>query len=168
MRTDTEDFTPALGTIVDEGRGALPYQLIHGESLVACAAWALGEARVTALDLGTPWLAVIDSGEAFVVHDPLCPMTPADFIADCVDLAIESGSVVVGVDAAGAVLSPVVIPTAVAAELTDLPSTDLAELVDRLATSYAVERRVAPAAAARVASAADVAALELLTTPEGA
>ncbi len=168
MRTDTEDFTPALGTIVDEGRGALPYQLIHGESLVACAAWGLGEARVTAIDLGTPWQAVVDSGEAFVVHDSLCPMTPAGFIADCVDLAIESGSVVVGVDAAGVVLSPVVIPAGVAAGLTELPPTDLAALADRLATSHAVERVVAPAAAARVASAADVAALEILTAPEHA
>lgn len=36
---DTDEPTPSLGTVVDEGRGSLPYLLIHGESLVACAAW---------------------------------------------------------------------------------------------------------------------------------
>ena len=50
---DTDEPTPALGTVVDEARGSLPYLLVHGESLVACAAWALGDARVTAVDLGT-------------------------------------------------------------------------------------------------------------------
>ena len=66
------------------------------------------------------------------------------------------------------VLSPVVLPAAVVAELADLPSTDLDELVRRLEAGFAVERLLAPAAAARVSSAADVAALELLTTPEPA
>lgn len=162
----TDDPTPALGTIVDEARGSLPYLLIHGESLVACAAWALGHAQVTTVDLGTRWAGVVDSGEPFVLHDPLCPMTPASFIADCVTRAVTTDTVVVGVDDAGAVLSPVVIPASVIAELAALPSTDFAELVARLADRFTVERVVAPASAARVASADDVAALELQTTPD--
>ncbi len=168
MFTDDDDLAPALGTIVDEDRGALPYALIHGESLVACAAWALGDAGVTAVDLGTQWAGLVDSGEPFVVHDSLCPMTPADFITACVARSAETGAIVVGVDASGAVLSPVVLPGAVVAELDDLPSTDFDELVRRLEARFVVERRVAPRAAARVSSPADVAALELLTAPEPA
>jgi hypothetical protein len=59
-----------------------------------------------------------------------------------------------------------VLPGAVVAELADLPSTDFAELVRLLEVRFEVERVPAPAAAARVASLADVAALELLTAPE--
>ena len=43
---------PALGIVLDQDRGSLPYALIHGEALVACAAWALGDAGVTPLDVG--------------------------------------------------------------------------------------------------------------------
>lgn len=168
MSTDTDDAAPALGTIVDEGRGALPYALIHGESLVACAAWALGDAHVTAVDLGTQWAGLVDSGEPFVLHDALCPMTPAAFIADCVSRSAESGVVVAAVGADGEVLSPVVLPGTVVAGLPGLPSTDFAELVRRLEARFEVERVLAPASAARVASPADVAALELLTAPEPA
>lgn len=163
-----DDAAPALGTIVDEDRGALPFALIHGESLVACAAWALGDARVMAVDLGTQWAGVVDSGEPFVVHDSLCPMTPAHFISECVARAVATGSVVVAVDDAGVVLSPVVLPGHVVAQLDDLPSTDFAELVRQLERRFAVERLLAPAPAARVASPEDVAALELLTAPEPA
>ncbi|GAA5135157.1 hypothetical protein GCM10023339_72710 [Alloalcanivorax gelatiniphagus] len=166
--SDTDDPTPALGTIVDEGRGALPYQLIHGESLVACAAWAMGEAHVTTVDLGTPWSAVVESGEAYVVHDSLCPMTPGWFIAKCLARAVESGAVVVGVDEAGTILSPVVIPPAVLALLEAPPAVDLEALVDVLEPRAVVERHVAPVAAARVSTADDVAALERLTRPEDA
>jgi 2-C-methyl-D-erythritol 4-phosphate cytidylyltransferase len=48
------ELEPALGTVVEEDRGQLPYALIHGEALVAAAAWALGEAGVTPVDTGTP------------------------------------------------------------------------------------------------------------------
>ena len=33
-----------------EGRGSLPFALVHGESLVAAASWALGEAGVELFD----------------------------------------------------------------------------------------------------------------------
>ena len=42
---DAVDVSPPVaGIVVEEGRGALPFHLIHGESLVAAAAWAAGEA----------------------------------------------------------------------------------------------------------------------------
>ncbi len=87
----------ALGSVVEEDRGTLPFQLIHGEALVACASWALGEAGVTAVDVGTSWADIAESGEPFVLHDPLCPMTPAEFIASCVTRAVELDRIVVGV-----------------------------------------------------------------------
>lgn len=165
---DPDDLVRALGTVLDEGRGSLPYRLVHGESLVACASWALGDAGVTAIDLGTPWETVVDSGAAFVIHDSLCPMTPASFIAACLDRAVRSGSVVVGTAADGTVLSPVVLPPAVVAGLSSLPSVDLGELTRLLEERAPVERRQAPAAAARVSGPDDVADLERLTAPEGA
>ncbi|MFC6344489.1 hypothetical protein ACFP8W_21080, partial [Nocardioides hankookensis] len=92
-----DEVEPALGAVIDDDRGHLPYALIHGESLVAAASWALGEAGVTPVDLGTTWEGLVDSGEPFVLHDPLCPMTPPAFIADCLARAVERGCVVVGV-----------------------------------------------------------------------
>jgi hypothetical protein len=168
MTTVAHDPAPALGTIVEEERGAMPFQLIHGEALVACAAWALGDAGVTAVDLGTQWAGLVDSGEPFVLHDALCPMTPATFIGECLARAVETGAVVAAVDSTGMVLSPVVLPGAVVAELEGLPSLDFAELVRRLEARFVVERVPAPASAARVTSLEDVAALEALTTPETA
>ena len=68
----------ALGRVVDEGRGSLPFALVHGEALVACAAWALGEAGVLPLDArhqhGRRWST---RSAPLVLHDSLCPMTPA-------------------------------------------------------------------------------------------
>ena len=37
MTSDPYDVQPALGSVIDEGRGSLPFALIHGEALVACA-----------------------------------------------------------------------------------------------------------------------------------
>ena len=128
-----QPVTPSLGGVVETDRGSLPFSLIHGEALVACASWALGDAGVTAVDLGTEWAGLVDSGEPFVLHDPLCPMTPASFIAACVARAVETGTVVVGVrpvtdtvksvrdgavgatvdrDGLRAVASPIVLPAA--------------------------------------------------------
>ena len=178
------DDHPALGTVVDEDRGHLPYTLIHGEGLVATAAWALGEAGVTPIDTGTPWGALAESGEPFVLHDPLCPMTPPGFIASCVAQAVEHACVVVGVrpvtdtvkvvedgvvgetvDRAGlvAVASPVVLPASVVAALEGLPSTDFVDLVAALRRRFPVELVEAPPSARRVASEADVRVLEALT-----
>ena len=188
MTTDSYDVPeapPALGAVVDEDRGSLPFALIHGEALVACAAWALGDSGVTPVDLGTQWAGLVDSGEPFVLHDVLCPMTPAWFIAECLNTAVERDTVVVGVrpvtdtvkhvddglvgatvdrDSLVAVASPVVLPASVVAALDDLPSTDFAALVAALARRFPVELVEAPPAARRVASPEDVRLLEALTT----
>ena len=158
--------------------------MIHGESLVAAAAWALGEAGVTPIDLGTTWAALVDAEEPVVLHDPLCPMTPPAFLAECVARAVERGCVVVGVRpvtdtvkvvADGvvgetvdrselvAVASPVVLPATVVAALGGLPSTDFVALVAELRRRYPVELVEAPPAARRVGSVDDLRVLEALT-----
>ncbi|HEY0952258.1 2-C-methyl-D-erythritol 4-phosphate cytidylyltransferase [Nocardioides sp.] len=175
---------PALGTVLADGRGSLPFALIHGEALVACAAWALGEAGVLPIDDGTPWESVVSAGEPFVVHDPLCPMTPPEFVRACVARAVEHGCVVVGVrpvtdtvkvvadgvvgetvdrDTLVSVAAPVVLPPAVVADLGGLPTHDLVELVATLRSRYRVELVEAPPAARRVGSEDDLRVLEALT-----
>ena len=186
MTSDPYDLPPALGTVVEEGRGSLPFALIHGEALVATAAWALGESGVTPVDVGTNWAGVQASGEPFVLHDSLCPMTPPRFIADCLARSVASGAVVVGVrpvtdtvkvleegllgdtvDRSGlvTVCSPVVLPADVVAALDRTPDLDFAVLVEMLAERFTVERVEAPAEARRVVSDDDVALLAALTEP---
>lgn len=175
---------PALGLVLEEGRGSLPYALIHGEALLVCAAWSLGEAGVTPVDTGVPWEAVRLAGEPVVLHDALCPMTPPAFIARCVRRALEADVVVVGVrpvtdtvkrvadgvvgetvdrDALVAVASPVVIPPSVARTLESAPGHDLAALVARLAVLHPVEQVEAPPESRRVATVDDVLLLQALT-----
>lgn len=177
---------PALGAVAESDRGSLPFALVHGEALVACASWALGDAGITAVDLGTPWEAVADADEPFVLHDALCPMTPADFLEACVERAVETGRVVVGVrpvtdtvkeideSRVGATLdreelrqvaSPIVLPPAVVRSIAGLPTTDFAALVEWLRAAHEVEPAEAPPSARRVASEEDVRVLEALTTP---
>ncbi len=178
------EAAPALGVVLDEDRGSLPYSLIHGEALVACAAWALGDAEVQAIDVGISWDAVRRAGEPVVLHDCLCPMTPADFIAECVRRSLADDVVVVGtrpvtdtvkviatglvgdtVDRDGLVMiaSPVVLPPSVVVTMTDRPSNDLSVLVAELARSHRVVQVTAPAEARRVSSPEDVLVLEALT-----
>ena len=186
MMTDPYDLPPALGTVVETGRGTLPFALIHGEALVACAAWALGEAGVTPVDIGTRWEALADSGEPLVLHDPLCPMTPASFIAECLATAVERAAVVVAVrpvtdtvkeiadgtvgatvdrETLRVVTSPVVLPPAVVEALDGLPSQDFAVLAGELARRFPVIQVEAPASGRRVAGPDDVRLLEALTLP---
>ena len=181
--------SPALGAVLEAGRGALPFTLVHGEALVACAAWALGESGVTLVDASMDWTALREAGEPFVLHDSLCPMTPAAFIAACVEQAVADDVVVVAVrpvtdtvkvvrdgqvgetvDRAGlhALASPVVLPASVVAALEEAPGEDLAALVATLSADHQVRWVPAPPAARRVATADDVRALEALTTPTGA
>lgn len=185
---DLPDIGPCLGTVIESDRGTLPFSLIHGEALVTCAAWALGEAGVTPIDVGTRWESVVAAEEPVVLHDALCPMTPAAFLNSCVALAVERSAVVVGVRpvtdtvkgvAAGrvggtvdrselvSVASPIVLPAAVAASLDGLPSTDFAELAGLLAARFPVLSVEAPASGRRVGSADDVLLLEAQTRPTG-
>jgi 2-C-methyl-D-erythritol 4-phosphate cytidylyltransferase len=174
----------ALGTVVEEGRGHLPFALIHGEALVAAAAWALGEAGVLPVDAGTPWESLVESGEPLVLHDPLCPMTPPAFLARCVEQSVEQACVVVGVrpvtdtvkvvdaglvgetvdrDGLVSVASPIVLPPAVVGSLDGLPSHDFVALVAELRQRYPVRLVEAPPEARRVGSEDDVRVLEALT-----
>jgi 2-C-methyl-D-erythritol 4-phosphate cytidylyltransferase len=180
---DDEERRTTVGIVPVDDRGALPFALLHGESLVAVASWALGEAGVELLDFNVSWADVQARGVDLVVHDPLCPATPVTFLADAVEAA-ETGSVVVGVrpvtdtvkrvdgevlgetvDRAGlvAVVSPVVIPAAVVATLPDWPELDdLAALVEKLAAEHDVVLLDAPATARRVADESDLRLLEAL------
>jgi len=186
MTTNAYDVPPALGSVVEEGRGSLPFALIHGEALVATAVWALGESGVTPVDVGTEWAGIQASEEPFVLHDPLCPMTPPGFIGECVIRSVATGAVIVGVrpvtdtvkeleadglgetvDRSGlaVVCSPVVLPAAVVAELDAWPDLDFATLVEALEQRFPVERVEAPAEARRVFSDDDVTLLAALTEP---
>lgn len=173
----------ALGAVVEQDRGSLPFALLHGEALVACASWALGESGVTPFDLGTAWAGLVDAGEPVVLHDALCPLTPPAFLRACLEEAVEHDAVVVGVrpvtdtvkhveggyvgatvDRADllAVASPVVLPASVVTALEDLPSNDFATLVAALAERFAVRTVEAPPAGRRVGSVDDVRLLQAL------
>ncbi|WP_435770554.1 2-C-methyl-D-erythritol 4-phosphate cytidylyltransferase [Nocardioides sp. SYSU DS0651] len=160
---------PVSGIVVEEGRGGLPFHLIHGESLVAAAAWAVGEAGVELVDQTVPWAALVERREPLLLHDPLCPMTPPAFLARCAETAAVRDCVVVGVrpvtdtvkevdggaggavvgatvdrDALVAVCSPVVLPASVVADLVGsvggLSATDFVELVVHLRERYGDDR----------------------------
>lgn len=173
----------ALGLVLAESR--LAFALIHQESLVACAAWALGAAEVTPVDASVPWQALVEAGEPIVLHDAACPMTPPAFIAECVRRSLAEGAPVAGVrpvtdtvkevlaDGAGhflgstvdrnrlwAVASPVVLTPEAAAAFTAQPA-DLVDLVRRLGQS--VVRIEAPPEARRVSTREEIRVLEALT-----
>src|SRR5436190_7040123 len=175
-----------MGFVVDEDRGSLPYRLVHGEALVAAAAWAMGEAGVDLVDVTVPWSVVTELGRPLVLHDPLCPMTPPAFIAECVRTAVARDVVAVGVrpvtdtvkqvadgrlgqtvdrDGLVAVCVPVVLPARVVAALQAPPARDFVELVAGLRSSYDVVLVDAPPSAMRAASDEDLRVLEALTEP---
>jgi 2-C-methyl-D-erythritol 4-phosphate cytidylyltransferase len=182
MGEDEED--EALGWVPVDARGSLPFALVHGESLVAAASWALGEAGVVLFDASVSFEQVRRSGRALVLHDPLCPLTPVDFIVAAVERAEETRAVLVAhrpvtdtvkhatggilgetVDRADlrAVTSPVVLPAHVVAALDDLDTADFAALVATLAQRAEIVWLEAPALAGRVRDQADIAELEALS-----
>ena len=182
------ELDEAVGVVPTDGRGSLPFALLHNEALVAVASWALGEAGVELLDFTAPWSEVVERGLPLVVHDPLCPGAPVSFLRAAVTESASSGAVVAGVrpvtdtvkqlddgvvgqtvDRAAlvAVASPVVLPPAVVAGLDDWPDLDdVPALVDRLREQYPVTFLEAPAEARRVADESDVRLLEA-ATPAG-
>lgn len=184
-----DDLPESLGIVPLEGRGSLPYALVHGESLVAAASWALSTAGVRLFDYGVPFAAIQDSEQMLVVHDPLCPLTPAAFIEEAITESVRTGAVVVGVrpvtdtvkerepapesgrlgatadrDELICVTSPVVLPASVLAALDDLVLDDLAELVADLTRRFPVRHLPAPAAGRRIVDEADLEALAALST----
>jgi len=179
----------ALGVVVETDRGSLPFALLHGEPLVGCAAWAMGEAGVQLVDATTSWESVVDAEMPLVWHDSLCPMTPPDFLAACVRRAVADGVVVAGVhpvtdtvkevdsgadgpvvgetydrDGLRRIASPLVVPASVVARLDDWPASDLREALSFLRTVAGVALVEAPDSARRVSGPEDVARLEALTT----
>jgi 2-C-methyl-D-erythritol 4-phosphate cytidylyltransferase len=178
----------ALGVVVERERGSLPFALLHGEPLVACAAWAMGEAGVHLLDLTTPWSAVRDAGLPLVWHDALCPGTPPELIAACVRRAVELDAVVAAVlavtdtvkevlegadgpvvgrtldrDGLRHLASPLVLPARVVGLRDDWPAPDLGAALAVLRAEQRVELVEAPPAALRVRDLTDVARIEALT-----
>jgi 2-C-methyl-D-erythritol 4-phosphate cytidylyltransferase len=185
---DDDDAPAAYGVVVERDRGSLPFALLHGEPLVACAAWAMGEARVQLLDLTTSYAAIREAGLPLVWHDALCPAAPPDHIGACVRRAVEGDVVVAAVlpvtdtvkrllEAPGGLVvgetidrerlrhlaSPLVLPPRVVAALDDWPAADFAAALATLRADHPVELVDAPATAARVHDAAEVARLAALT-----
>jgi len=174
--------TPVLGVVPTDGRGSMPFALLHGESLVAVAAWALGEAEVELLDFNASWADVQAREGVLVVHDPLCPATPVMFLRETVEAAGHGEEVLVGVrpvtdtlketdgDVVGetvdretmvAVASPLVIPRQVVARLEEWPDLDdVPALVASLRERFPVRFVEAPALARRVADDSDLRLLE--------
>lgn len=184
---DEDEERQAVGWVPVDGRGSLPYALMHGEPLVAVASWALEDAGVELLDFTAGWADVQVRETALVVHDPLCPGTPSAFLAEAVRTAVEADVVVVGVrpvtdtvksrdgdlldetvDRAGlvAVTSPVVLPASVVASLPEGPDesdlADLADLVTRLRAGHELRFLEAPAAGRRVTDESDLRLVEAL------
>ena len=181
----SDEAPEAVGIVPVDGRGSLPFSLLHNESLVAVASWALGESGVMLLDFTEEWDEVVARGSTLVVHDPLCPGTPVSFLREALAACEEAGACVVGarpvtdtvrsVDESGttgrtvdrsellAVASPVVIPATVVASLPEAPPLDdLADLVVSLRQHHDVRFLEAPAEARRVADESDVQLLEAL------
>jgi 2-C-methyl-D-erythritol 4-phosphate cytidylyltransferase len=179
------ELDEAVGVVPTDGRGSLPFALLHNESLVAVAAWALGEAGVELLDFTTGWPAVVERELPLVVHDPLCPGAPVEFLRAAVAEAARSGAVVVGVrpvtdtvkeladgvvggtvdrSALVAVASPLVLPAAVCAALDAWPDLDdVPALVEWLRGRFPVSFLEAPAEARRIADESDLRVLEAAT-----
>jgi 2-C-methyl-D-erythritol 4-phosphate cytidylyltransferase len=119
-----------------------------------------------------------------VLHDPLCPRTPGDFLREAVEVAVDEDVVVVGVlpvtdtiksvhaglvgetvdrEALWTLTSPVVLPAHVVAQLEGWPDADdLPALVARLREQFEVRFLEAPAVGRRVEDESDLALLEAL------
>lgn len=179
-----EPFVPAYGVVPTGERGSRPFWLVYGESLVAAAAFALEAAGVRLLDPYAGLGAAREEGAALVLHDPLCPLAPPEFLAQAVSTAVEREEVVVGVrpvtdtvkeydgrllgaghqrDDLVAVVSPVVLPPAVVAGLDALPEGTFDHVVAALRESWPVHWLAAPATARRVQERHDLVLLEALS-----
>lgn len=158
----------AWGMVIDEGRGSLPFALVHGESLIAAAAFSLEAAEVTLIDPRTDLAILREEQCLLVLHDPLCPLTPPDFLADVVERCDASGAIVVGYRPTSSdsdpveVTSPIVLPATVVDQLEELPHGDFADLVADYRARFPVIMVEAPPAGRRVHGAEDLAAIEAL------
>jgi 2-C-methyl-D-erythritol 4-phosphate cytidylyltransferase len=180
-------MTNAWGIVPTDGRGSLPFVLVHGESLVSTAAYALEAADVELLDPAADWAIVRAEGLPLVLHDPACPLTPVDFILRAVDQAVETGAVVAGCrpvtytvkvlggEGAGTlgatvdrealveITSPLVLPAAVVEAIDGVPAGAFADIVDLCRRHWPVQLLTAPPLGRRVRDAQDVTVLEALS-----
>jgi 2-C-methyl-D-erythritol 4-phosphate cytidylyltransferase len=174
----------AMGQVPTTGRGSMPFATLDGEPLVAIASFALEDAGVELVDFNVELADARGTHRPLVLHDPLCPRTPADFLREAVATAVAEDVVVVGVhpvtdtiksvrdgvvgetvdrDSLWTVTSPVVLPASVVATLTDWPDADdLTGLVARLRERSEVRFLEAPALGRRVADESDIKLLEAL------
>lgn len=153
----------AVGVVPTDGRGSMPFALLHGEALVTIASWTLGHAGVELLDFGASWPEVVEREAPLVVHDPLCPAVTVDLVVTAVETCLASGAVVAAVLATDtdAVVSPVVLPATVVAELDEWPDLDdVPAWVASLRQRWPVTFLEAPADARRVRSEGDLVGLE--------
>ncbi len=179
------ELDEALGVVPTDGRGSLPFALLHNESLVAIAAWTLGESGAELLDFNALWVDVVARELPLVVHDPLCPATPVEFLSAALEQAVSSGAVVVGVrpvtdtvkqleddvvgetvdrSALAAVASPVVLPAAVVSAHDEWPNLDdLPSWVESLRSRFPVAFLEAPPEGRRVTDESDLKLLEAST-----
>jgi 2-C-methyl-D-erythritol 4-phosphate cytidylyltransferase len=184
---DSAETTTPIGHVPTTGRGSMPFALLDGEPLVALATWALGDAGVELMDFTVDLADVRGESRALVLHDPLCPLTPVDFIRDAVATSEKEDVVVVGVQAVTdtvksasgglvgdtvdreglwTVTSPVVLPAGVVAELDEWPDDDFVGLVTRLRARYDVRFLEAPALGRRVEDESALVLLEALAAEE--
>jgi 2-C-methyl-D-erythritol 4-phosphate cytidylyltransferase len=140
---------------------------------------------VTLLDPRADLAIVREEGVPLVLHDPLCPLTPVEFLAEAVEYAAEHGSVVVGcrpvtdtvkvvtdgrlgetVDRSELVevTSPIVLPPAAVEALTEIPGGDFAALVDEWRGRWPVTMLKAPPQGRRIHDADEIVVLEALST----
>ena len=130
-----------------------------------------------------------------MVHDPLCPLTPAAFIEEAIEECEQTGAVVVGVrpvtdtvkeyatsqgssgvasvgatvDREGlvCVTSPVVLPATVVQALDSLDLDDLARLVADLSQRFPVRHLPAPPLGRRIVDEPDLEILVALSRAAG-
>lgn len=189
-----DELVGALGVVPVEGRGSMPFALVHGESLVAAASWALTTAGVELFDYGAELPDLQQADRALVIHDPQCPLTPAAFLEQAVEESARTGTVVVGVrpvtdtvkeyaeapdggpgelgatvdrDELMVVTSPVVLPASVVAALEELPTDDLAALVASLVQRFPVRYLPAPPLGRRIVDDSDLEVLGALSSATG-
>jgi 2-C-methyl-D-erythritol 4-phosphate cytidylyltransferase len=181
------EFPEPLGVVPIDGRGSLPFALVHDESLVAAASWALTTAGAKLYDYDIPFAGIQDSGQMLVIHDPLCPLTPAAFIEEAIEESVKTSAVVVGVrpvtdtvkecvgerpgatvdrDELMSVTSPVVLPATVVAALAELATDDVPALVEMLTKRFPVRYLPAPALGQRITDESDLEVLSALSATD--
>lgn len=190
MLHDAPGSVPPLGQVPTTGRGSMPFAMLDGEPLVALASFALEDSGAELVDFNVDLTSLSDRHRLLVIHDPLCPLTPVEFLREAAELAELEDVVVVGVlpvtdtiksvrdgvvgatvdrDELWSLASPVVLPGSVVAQLDGWPDADdLAALVARLRERFEVRFLEAPALSRRVEDASSLTLLEALQAEQAA